>query len=418
MATGNVNKRTVDALKAGPAVSFLWDDDVKGFGVKITPAAAVSYIYQYRMGGREAKTRRYSIGAHGSPWTPTTARTEAKRLGLLVAQGIDPAEADQKRRSDAVNLAFKAYGQRFHESCKGDGWRNMVERTLRIHVVPVVGDKSLPTITRADVVAVFDAMPAEHQASRRNVFAIMRRLFRWAIGRGDIALSPMTGMETPPAVKARDRHLSDAELRRVWNAAPGCHQCFGPIVRLLIATGQRREEVTGMEWSELDRSGAMWRIPGERTKNGEPHTVPLNTLAVEAIDKLAKGDKWPRRGRVFKTSSGGPFSAHAAGKRKIDALLTAENDDDIPGWRLHDLRRTLATGFQRLGVRFEVTEAVLNHLSGARSGVAGVYQRHHWTDEKRAALEAWSTHITGLLATEADTSNVVKMRVNGVRDAA
>ena len=94
MATGNVNKRTVDALKAGPEVSFLWDDDVKGFGVKITPAGALTYIYQYRMGGREAKTRRYSIGAHGSPWTPASARIEAKRLGLLVAQGIDPAELE------------------------------------------------------------------------------------------------------------------------------------------------------------------------------------------------------------------------------------------------------------------------------------------------------------------------------------
>ena len=408
MATGNVNKRTVDALKAGPAVNFLWDDDVKGFGVKITPAEAVSYIYQYRMGGREAKTRRYSIGAHGSPWTPASARTEAKRLGLLVAQGIDPAKADQKRRSDAVNLAFKAYSQRFYESCTGDGWRNMVERTLRLHVVPIIGDKSLPAVTRADIVAVFDAMPTEHQASRRNVFAIMRRLFRWAIGRGDIALSPLTGMETPPAVKARDRHLSDAELCRVWNAAPGCHQCFGPIVRLLIATGQRREEVTGMEWSELDRSGLMWQLPGSRTKNGEPHEVPLNRLAVEAIDKLAKGDKWPRRGLVFKTSSGGPFSAHAAGKRKIDALLAAEDDDDIRGWRLHDLRRTLATGFQRLGVRFEVTEAVLNHMSGARSGVAAVYQLHQWADEKRVALEIWADHITRVLG-KIEETNVVPL---------
>ena len=408
MATGNVNKRTVDALKAGPAVNFLWDDDVKGFGVKITPAAALTYIYQYRMGGREAKTRRYSIGAHGSPWTPTTARIEAKRLGLLVAQGIDPAEADQKRRREAVDLAFKAYGGRFYDGCKGDGWRNLVERSLRLHIMPVLGDKALPTITRADVVAVFDHMPADQQAGRRNVFAILRRLFKWAIGRGDIPASPMQGMETPPPVKARDRYLSDAELRRVWNAAPSCHHCFGPIVRLLIATGQRREEVTGMEWNELDRGGAMWRIPGERTKNGEPHTVPLNTLAVEALDKLAKGDKWPRRGLVFKTSSGGAFTAHAAGKRKIDALLAAEDGGDIPGWRLHDLRRTLATGFQRLGVRFEVTEAVLNHLSGARSGVAGVYQRHHWTDEKRTALQAWADHILTLLTEQEDT-NVVTL---------
>lgn len=408
MATGKVNKRTVDALKPGAGVDFLWDDDLKGFGVKITPAGAVAYVYQYRMGGREAKTRRYTIGAHGSPWTPTTARTEAERLGLLVAQGIDPAEADKKRRHEAVSLAFRSYAQTFHDSCKGDGWRKLVERSLRLHVVPVLGSKALPSITRADVVAVFDAMPTEQQAGRRNTFAILRRLFKWAIWRGDLTRSPMDGMETPPPVKARDRVLSDDELRRVWLAAPGCHRCFGPILRLLIVTGQRREEVTGMAWTELDRGGAMWRIPGERTKNSEPHTVPLSTLAIETIDKLAKGEKWPRRGAVFTTSNGEPFAAHAKGKQKMDKLLAADGGDPIPAWRLHDLRRTLATGFQVLGIRFEVTEAVLNHLSGARSGVAGVYQRHHWTDEKRTALQAWADHINRLLAA-GDNTNVIPL---------
>lgn len=408
MATGKVNKRTVDALKPGAGVGFLWDDDLKGFGVKITPAGALSYIYQYRMGGREAKTRRYTIGTHGSPWTPTSARTEAERLAVLVAQGTDPAEADKKRRHEAVNLAFKPYAQTFYDSCKGVGWRNLVERSLRLHAVPVLANKPLPAITRADVVAVLDAMPAEQQAGRRNVFAILRRLFKWAVWRGDLLRSPMDGMETPPPVKARDRVLTDAELRRVWLAAPGCHRAFGSILRLLIVTGQRREEVTGMAWSELDQAAAMWRIPGERTKNGEPHTVPLNTLAIETIDKLAKGEKWPRRGAVFATSTGGAFTAHSKGKAKVDALLADDGGDPVPAWRLHDLRRTLATGFQVLGVRFEVTEAVLNHLSGARAGVAGVYQRHHWTDEKRTALQAWSDHI-GRLLNSADETNVITL---------
>ena len=152
----------------------------------------------------------------------------------------------------------------------------------------------------------------------------------------------------------------------------------------------------------------MWRIPGARTKNGEPHTVPLSTLAIDTIDKLAKGEKWPRRGAVFTTSNSEPFTAHSKGKEKVDKLLAADGGDPIPAWRLHDLRRTLATGFQVLGIRFEVTEAVLNHLSGARSGVAGVYQRHHWTDEKRTALQAWADHINRLLAAGDDT-NVIPL---------
>ncbi len=406
MATGKINKRTVDALKPGAGVGFLWDDEVKGFGVKITPAGAVTYIYQYRMGGREAKTRRYTVGKHGSPWTPALAEAEARRLAVLVAQGIDPAAADQKRRKDAVDLAFNAYAARFHEDCKGDGWRRLVERSLRLHAVPVLAGKALPTITRADVVALFDAMPSEQKAGRRNVFAILRRLFKWAVSRGDLARSPMDGMETPPPVKARDRHLTGDELRRVWLAAPSCHASFGPIVRLLIATGQRREEVTGMDWREVDRAKGTWSIPGERTKNGEPHTVPINTLALAVLDAMAKGDKWPRRGLVFSTSSGAGFTAHSRGKAKLDEVLAADGGEPVPAWRLHDLRRTLATGLQVLGVRFEVTEAVLNHLSGARSGVAGVYQRHHWTDEKRAALQAWADHIDALLS-GVERTNVV-----------
>jgi integrase len=407
MATGKVGKRTVDTLRPGAGVSFLWDDDLKGFGVKVTPKGAISYVYQYRMGGREAKTQRYTIGTHGSPWTPTTARAEAERLGVLVSQGVNPVEADKQRRREAVELTFQAYADRFLQSCKGEGWRRLVERSLRLHIVPVLASKPLPTITRADVVAVFDAMPDEQQAGQRNVFAILRRLFKWAISRGDIARSPMEGMETPPPVKARDRWLNDAELARVWNAAPDCHRCFGPIVRLLIATGQRREEVGGALWEELDRSDRMWRIAGTRTKNGAPHTVPLNDLAVDELDRLAKGEAWPKRGAVFTTSTGAPFTAYAKGKLKLDALVAGAGGGEIPAWRLHDLRRTLATGFQRLGVRFEVTEAVLNHLSGARSGVAGVYQRHDWKDEKRQALDAWARHVAQSTAPTAD--NVIPL---------
>jgi integrase len=222
-------------------------------------------VYQYRLGGREAKTRRYTIGAHGSPWTPATARKEAERLAQLVGQGIDPAAADRERRRVAVDLALRPYGVRFLESCTGGGWRAMVERTLRLHVVPAWGEKPLPTITRADVSALLDRIPQENVALRRNVFAVVRRLFRWAVSRGDLERSPCEGVETPPAVIARDRVLSDDELLSVWRAAPGSGKLFNPIVRMLILTGQRREEVAGLDWQELDRKSATWVLPrGER----------------------------------------------------------------------------------------------------------------------------------------------------------
>jgi integrase len=397
MATGKVNKRTVDALVKGPAVAFLWDDELRGFGAKITPAGARSYVYQYRMGGREASTQRYSIGAHGSPWTPTTAREEAERLAVLVARGVDPAATNAKRRREAVDLAFKPYSERFLASIDGEGWARLVERTLRLYAAPVLARKALPTITRADVSVVLDRIPRDQQANRRNVFAVLRRLFRWAVARGDLDRSPLEGVETPPAVQARDRVLSDDELRRVWITAGTVHRVFGDVVRMLTATGQRREEVTGLDWTELDRAAALWSLPGARSKNKEGHRVPLNALAVGVLDGVARGTKWPRSGPVFTTSTGGRYTAHSRGKGHLDAALAKDDGGPLPAWRLHDLRRTLATGLQRLGVRFEVTEAVLNHVGGARAGVAGVYQRHGWGDEKRAALDAWGQHVAGLL---------------------
>lgn len=406
MATGKVTKRTLDALLAGKVEGFLWDTELKGFGLKISAGGSASYVVQYRMGGREAKTKRYTIGGHGSPWTPFTARDEATRLLRLVAQGIDPVESDKQRRREAVDLAFSNYADRFAKSCGGKGWSALVSRSLQLHVTPVLKDKPLPTITRASIVAVFDRMPREQLANRRNVFAVLRRLFRWAVSRGDIDRSPMEGMETPKAVKARERWLSDSELARVWLHAPECHRCFGPIVRLLIVTGQRREEICGLHWDELDRAGRELRLTGDRTKNGEPTTVPLSDLAVAELDRVAGGDTWPRRGRVFATSSGGAFTAYHKGKTKLDKLIGNDAGDAVPAWRLHDLRRTLATGFQRLGVRFEVTEAVLNHVGGSRSGVAGIYQRHDWKPEKRDALAMWSDHVQEAAKVEARRLNM------------
>lgn len=404
MANGKITKRTIDSMVTGGHAGFLWDSDTKGFGAKFARSGSVSYVLQYRMGGREATARRYTIGRHGSPWTPTTARTEAERLLILVAQGLDPVEADKKRRREAVDLAFSNYADRFGNSVVGEGWTRMVKRSLHLHVKPILRNKPLSQITRPDIVAVFDAMDATHLGNRRNVFAVIRRLFRWAISRGDIERSPMEGMEVPPPVKPRERWLTDGELQKIWLHAPGTHPCFGPIVRLLIVTGQRREEVTGLSWEELDRAQKLWTLPGSRTKNGEPNNIPLNDLAIAVLDAVASGEQWPSHGRIFLTSKGGSFSGYHKAKLKLDRFITEEAGSALAPWRLHDLRRTLATNFQRLGVRFEVTEAVLNHVGLARAGVAGIYQRHDWRSEKKAALDAWCNHLTGVFASKPETA--------------
>ncbi len=398
MATGRISKETVGHLQTSSAAAFLWDDELKGFGVRVTSSGSKTYVFQYRMGGREAKTQRYTIGRHGSPWTAATARMEAVRIFTLVRQRANPVDMDKQRRREAVELAFAAYADRFAKSCTGKGWRALVDRSLRLHLIPVLGHKPLTQIVRSDIVIALDEIPREQIANRRNVFAVARRLFRWAVSRGDIKISPMEGMETPKAVKPRERWLTDKELPRIWNAAPRTHPCFGPIVRLLLATGQRREEVSGLSWSELDRKERMWTLPGERTKNGEPNYIPLNDLAVAELDRVAGAEKWPTRGRTFATSTGGAFSGYAKGKLKLDSLIEEDGEGPMPPWRLHDLRRTVATGFQRLGVRFEVTEAILNHVGGSRAGVAGIYQRHDWKPEKIEALRVWNAHLQEVLS--------------------
>ncbi|ATP20241.1 MULTISPECIES: Arm DNA-binding domain-containing protein [Pseudomonadota] len=181
MATGKISKRTVDAFRDEGTAGFLWDVDLKGFGLKVTTAGNAIYVLQYRLGGREAKTRRFTIGNHGSPWTPVTARTEAERLSIFVAQGIDPQEVDRQRRREAVDLAFSTYVGTFANSYRGSGWANLIERSAKLHITPILGSKPLPNITRADVVSVFDRMPDAQAANRRNVFAVLRRMFKWAV---------------------------------------------------------------------------------------------------------------------------------------------------------------------------------------------------------------------------------------------
>lgn len=153
-----------------------------------------------------------------------------------------------------------------------------------------------------------------------------------------------------------------------------------------------------MSWQELSKTDRQWTIPGSRTKNNSPHIVPLTGLMVEDLNALASGKTWPKRGFVFAVNNKKAVAGLSKAKARLDGFIAEMlEDDEIEPWRNHDLHRTLANGFQKLGVRFEVTEAVLNHVSGAESGVAGIYQRHDGKDEKRAALKAWSEHIGALV---------------------
>lgn len=434
MATGTIGKRSVDALASGRANMFLWDSELRGFGVKVTPRGIKSYVFAYRVGGREATKKRYTIGKHGSPWTPASARLKAEKLAAMVREGDDPMFVEKERRNDAVDLEFSTYIEGFIAAYptlprksgrpRSVRWTTYAASILRSDSAKDWFEgKPIKKITKANVASYLDVL-AEKPALRRNASAVLRQLFAWAVERGDITTSPLLGSKLPTSVPSRDRVLSDLELALVWKAAGEIDYPFGPLFRLLIATGQRREEVSAIDWRELDKASATWTLPATRSKNGNAHIVPLNRLAVSALDAVAFGDgeevpsNWPSRGFVFTTTGKTPVSGHSGAKERLDARIAvgkpdAEAREALEAWRVHDIRRTVATGLQRLGIRFEVTEAVLNHVSGAKSGVAGVYQRHDWKDEKRAALNAWGQHVAALNnpAQEQCTSNVTEIKV-------
>jgi integrase len=446
MAIGKVTKDKVDALVKGKADLFLWDDKLSGFGVKVTPAGAKVYLYQYRIGGRGAQTRRYTIGKHGA-LTPDQARTRAKALAHMVEHGTDPREAEDAEKAAKVEaqrladernrlegeLAFSRIAPKFLDWYENDRERRpssvaLARLVIDRYLTPALADRPLPHITRSDLQPILDAIPSHKRGMRRAVFAYASTLFSWAMKeRGIIEVNPLRAMAKPDAPKARERVLADVDLADLWRATDTLAQPFGSFFRLLVLTAQRRSEVAGMVWAELDRETKTWVIPAARAKNKAAHLVPLTDAVIAELDRLAlavqlkarindlDGTQWPKLGHVLTTTGRTPISGITKAKDALDKAIgeargTEEEPAPLEAWRIHDLRRTVATGFQRLGVRFEVTEAVLNHVSGSKAGVAGIYQKHHWQDEKRSALDAWAKHVAAITAGEGKADNVVPLR--------
>jgi len=425
MATGKITKDTIDRLSSGPADAFLWDDREKGFGAKITPSGKITYVYQYRMGGRGTPTKRWTIGAHGGAWTAAAARKEAERLAILVGQGIDPVEDKKRRDREAATLGFKAYIETFTDGYLKTDWGPTwptAKRQLEMHVAPILGVKPMPLITIADLNPVFDAL-RNRPASQRNVYAVCRKLFNWAAKRDDIAVSPMAKMDAPRGVKSRKRILSPDELVAIWRASFKLDAPRGHFVRMLMATLQRRSEVAELPWAEPNKAGSVWLLPGARAKNGRDHVVPLNELAMQILDDRG----WKARGLVFPSSTGKtPISnfsdIKAALGREMLSVLQASADEgadeagedrhkvELLPWRLHDLRRTGATVMQSLGIPIETTERVLNHHEGGEAaGIRGVYNLHEYSTEKRRALDAWGTWLEEKISGAVAPANVVQI---------
>ncbi|MCS3761658.1 integrase [Bradyrhizobium centrosematis] len=237
----------------------------------------------------------------------------------------------------------------------------------------------------------------------RAMLSTLSMMFSWLAQQRRVSRNPCAEVHRPDTPKPRDRVLSNAEVIKFWSACENEPVNFAAPLKLLLITGCRLNEVAGMRQSELSDDRTAWVIPGIRTKNGLPHTVPLPQLATDILR-----DALPRTARndfAFSTTGSSPMSGWSKVKGRLDL------DMGVLGWRLHDLRRTAATGMAELGIAPHIVEAVLNHISGAKAGVAGTYNRAQYNSEKRVALAQWAEHLTRLIYSERD--NVVTLSMRG-----
>jgi integrase len=247
------------------------------------------------------------------------------------------------------------------------------------------------------------------EARAGHLFSALSSMFGWLRRERRVTANPCREMDRPAASAKRDRYLDKHEIRYFWKATESVGEPFGTIFKLLLLSGQRLNEVAGMRWSELsDEDGAIWNLPGKRTKNGLAHTVPLPTAARELI---AAAPRKKGADLVFTTTGTTPVSGWSRVKRRLDAAVLAlakeRGKATVPPWRLHDLRRTAVTSMGELGIAPHVIELVVNHVSGHRAGIAGTYNKSELLPERKAALERWAAHVKGLVNGTAD--NVVSL---------
>jgi integrase len=366
------------------------DGHMPGLYLVIQPSGARSWAVRYR---HQGIPRKHTLGSYPAV-DLKAARTLASKALRAVAEGRDPGREKilaRAAKADSVDRIVEDFLERHVHRSNRPRTAQETERLLRQHVLPRWRGRMVHEITRRDVLDILDrVVDGGAPIAANRALAAVRKFFNWCIARDIIAASPCTGVKPPTAERARDRVLSDDELRLVWQAADKLGGSFGPLVKLLALTGQRRDEVAQMRWDELDLDARLWTLPPARVKNNQPHEVPLSAAALAVLESLSRVT-----GSPFVLTNGGasPASGYSKGKRRLDSLLPA----DIAPWRLHDLRRTCASGMARLGINLPVIEKVLNHASGSFAGIVGVYQRHSFADEKRAALEAWGNFVAALV---------------------
>jgi integrase len=382
-------------LPVGVQEKTFFDDDIPGFGVRVRIGGTRRYVVQYKVAG---KHRRVVLGAVSS-LDLSKARQTAKDLLAAVRLGRDPAGeklAQQQKFAETFGALLPRFLARQRQRLKPRSYqeseRHLLGHAKSLHSYPVqVIDRRAVALLLAEI--------AERRgpAAANRTRASLSAFFVWLAREGLIEANPVAFTNKAVERGARLRVLGDAELAAIWRAC-GDDQ-YSSIIRLLILTGARRDEIGGLAWSEIDLDAALITLPGGRTKNRREHQIPLAERALAIIQsqpRRLQSDGSPRD-HIFGHGDGRGWQDWSGSKQDLDARITAARSQSISDWRLHDFRRTLSTVMhERLGVLPHVVEAVLGHVDGHLRGVAGVYNKSTYTEQKRMALALWADHVQGV----------------------
>lgn len=380
---------------------FCWDTELRGFGAKASKHGTVSYLVQKWANN---KAKRIAIGQW--PWMKVDrARREAsitigeiyrtKRRGSFTTAALDNAGGGHRQTLEA---AFNAYHAK--RSKPGSHWRD-VKRVFHADIIPGLGKSTLVnTITRPQIRELIEAKQSYAPAAARALFAFLSPFFKFCVEQDFIAHSPMSSMKIPPASKGRERYLSNEEIRLLWAATERFYYPYKQFYQFGLLTGQRNEsEIARMKWTEIE--GDIWTIPVERIKNKLEHVVHLCPLAVEVLASIPKKSEYVFTSRGTKALSNFSWAKAELNKLIVQIMLEegkAPSSAFQKVWVTHDFRRTMVTHMASMKIDSEIADRILNHQSKAQAGVAGVYQKWTFLDERKHAIEVWGNHIRGLVS--------------------
>ena len=414
MAVKVLTTRFVDAAKprhnsAGDAVRAEYPDAAcPGLHLVVQPTGTRSWAFRFRR-RTDRKNVKLTLGKAGDGGLSLAAARHAAaayrhRLeqGAVPVTPVTAVTPQSVRTGDKVETAVASFLELHVRRKNRISTARVTENIFNRIIVPAWRNRTIDSIRRRDIIDLVEDVAASGRGYHANrTCAVLSKFFAWLVARDALTFSPVTGVERPHKEKTRSRVLTDDELRVLWLAC-GHEGASGEAIRLMTLTGARRGEVGEMSRREVDQDHQLWNLPAERTKNGRPHTIPLSTQAwtlIEARPRFADCN----------------FVFSADGKRAVNNWdevkhrISAKAGVTASSWRLHDLRRTCASGMQRLGVSVPVIEKALNHISGTFRGIVGVYQTLDYADEVRVALQRWADRIDEIVGGK--PAKVVKLRV-------